>query len=35
MQLDNTVVSIEAVLFKKAAITIAMHRQKTVHRQLK
>ena len=35
MQLDTTVVSIEAVLFKKAAIIIAMHGQKTVQRQLK
>ena len=34
MQLDAAVVSIAAVFFKKAAIIIAMHGQKPLHRQL-
>ena len=31
MQSDTTVVSIAAVFFKKAAIIIAIHGQKTLH----
>ena len=31
MQLDTIVVSIAAVFFKKAAIIIAIHDQKTLH----
>ena len=34
MQSDTTVVSIAAVFFKKAAIVIAIHGQKTLHWQL-
>ena len=34
MQSDNTVVSIAAVFFKKAATIIAIHGQKTLHWQL-
>ena len=33
MQSDTTVVSIAAVFFKKAAIVIAIHGQKTLHWQ--
>ena len=34
MQSDTTFVSIAAVLFKKADVVIAIHGQKTLHRQL-
>ena len=34
MQLNTTVVSIAALYFKKAAVIIAMHGQKTLHWQL-
>ena len=34
MQSDTTVVSIATVFFKKAAIIIAIHGQKTLHWQL-
>ena len=34
MQSDNKVVSIGALFFKKAAIIIAIHGQKTLHWQL-
>ena len=34
MQSDTTVVSIAAVFFKKAAVAIAIHGQKTLHWQL-
>ena len=34
MQLDTTVVSTAAVIFKKAAIVIDIHGQKTLHWQL-
>ena len=34
MQLNTTVVSIAALHFKKAAVIIAMHGQKTLHWQL-
>ena len=34
MQLNTTVVSIAAVHFKKAAVIIAIHGQKTLHWQL-
>ena len=34
MQLDTTVISIAAVFFKKAAIIIAIHGQKTLHWEL-
>ena len=34
MQSDTTVVSIAAVFFKKAAIVITIHGQKTLHCQL-
>ena len=34
MQSETTAVSIVAVFFKKAAVVIAMHGQKTLHLQL-
>ena len=34
MEVDTTVISIAAVFFKKAAIIIATHCQKTLHLQL-
>ena len=34
MQADTTVVSIAALFFKKAAVLIVIHGQKTLHRQL-